>query len=153
MAASSIPVTTAGTTIHISAALPAAVTETGYGALSFTEIGEITDGGSVGRTYNTVTHSPIGSRGVVKIKGSFDDGTMTIQMAYAPGNAGQVLVETALDDDAFYSFKVVLQNGTIKFFQAQVTSAPVNIGSVDTVTGSTVNLAIKSGSIVTKHPA
>lgn len=153
MAASSNPVTSAGTTIHISAALPAAVTATGYTALSFTEIGEVTDGGSVGRTYNVVNHNPLGSRGTVKIKGSFDDGTMTVQMAYAPGNAGQVLVETALDDDEFYSFKVVLQNGTIKYFQAQVTSAPVNIGGVDTVTGATVNLAIKSGSIVTKHPA
>ena len=153
MAASSTPVTSAGTTISISAALPASVTKTAYAALSWTEIGEITDGGTVGRTYNVVNHSPLGTRGVVKIKGSFDDGTMTVQMAYAPGNAGQVIVQTALDDDDFYSFKIVLQNGTVIYCQAQVTSAPVNIGSVDTVTGETASLAVKSGSIVFAHPA
>lgn len=153
MAASSTPVTSAGSTIGISASLPASLTASGYTALTYTDIGEVTDGGSIGRTYNIVNHSPLATRGVVKLKGSFDDGTVTLQLAYAPGNAGQVLVETALNDDDFYSFELELQNGTIIYFQAQVTSAPVNVGSVDTVTGMTVNLAVKSGSIVKKQPA
>ena len=91
--------------------------------------------------------------GTVKLKGSFDDGTMTLQLSYAPGDAGQVLLETALDDDDFYSFELTLQNGTIIYFQAQVNSAPVNVGTTDTITGMTVSLGIKSGSIVKKHPA
>lgn len=153
MAASTEPVTSAGSTIAISATLPASLTSTAYAALTFTDIGEVTDGGSIGRTYNTVNHSPLASRGVVKLKGSFDDGTMTLQLAYAPGDAGQVLLETALDDDDFYAFELTLQNGTIVYFQAQVTSAPINVGTVDTITGMTVNLAIKSGSIIKKHPA
>jgi hypothetical protein len=153
MAGATSAFTSAGTSIAISAALPATVTPTAYAALTYTEIGEITDGGAIGRTYNMVNHSPLATRGVVKLKGSYDDGTMTVQAAYAPGGAGQALVETALDDDDFYSFKVTLQDGTIKFFQAQVTSAPVNIGGVDTVTGTTFNLSIKSGSIKTVLPA
>lgn len=153
MAASSTPVTSAGSTLGISASLPATLTSTAYDALTYTTIGEVTDGGSVGRTYNTVNHQPLATRGVVKLKGSYDDGTMTLQLAYAPGDAGQVLLETALDDDDFYSFELTLQNGTIIYFQAQVTSAPVNVGAVDTITGMSVNLSIKSGSIVKKHPA
>jgi hypothetical protein len=145
--------TSAGTTLAISAALPASVTPTAYAALSYTTIGEITDAGEIGRTYNEVTHSPIGTRGTVKLKGSYTDGTQTLQVAYAPGDAGQVLLETALDDDAFYSFKMTLQDGTVKYYQALVMSAPVNVGGVDSVTSSTISLSIKSGSIKTVLPA
>lgn len=153
MAASSLPVTSAGTTLGISASLPASLTTSAYAALTFTNVGEVTDGGSIGRTYNIVNHNPLATRGTVKLKGSFDDGTVQLQVAYAPGDAGQVLVQTALDDDDFCSFAMTLQNGTIVYFQAQVTSAPINVGGVDTVTSITVNLAVKSGSIKIKHPA
>lgn len=145
--------TAAGTTISISAALPASITKTGYAALAFTEIGEITDGGSVGRTYNIVEHLPLSKRGKVKIKGSFDDGTLTIQAAFAPGDAGQIIVETALDDDDFYSFEIELQDGTKIYFLAQVTSAPVSIGTADSIVGTTFNVSVKSGSIIRSLPA
>jgi hypothetical protein len=144
--------TSAGTTLALSATLPASLSASAYGVPVYTLIGEVTDAGSLGRTYAVVNHQPLATRGTVKLKGSFDDGTMTVQMAYAPGNAGQVLLETALDDDDFYAFKMVLQDGTIKFFQAMVTSDPVNVGTVDTVTGATVNLAVKSGTIITVLP-
>lgn len=153
MAANTEAMTSAGSTLAISAALPATVTPTAYAALTFTTIGEITDLGAIGRTYNEVTHSPIGTRGLVKLKGSFNDGTKTVQAAYAPGNAGQALVQTALDDDAFYSFKETLQNGAVIYYQAQVLSAPINIGSVDTVTGTTFQISLKSGTIKIVQPA
>lgn len=153
MPASTKVATTAGSSLAISAVLPAAITPSAYAALTYTPIKEATDLGAIGRTYNVVNHSPVDDRGVVKIKGSFDDGTMTIQLGWAPGDPGQALVETALDDDDFYAFCLTHQNGTKKYFQAQVTSAPVNFGGVDTVTGTTVNLAIKSGTIKTVNPA
>ena len=145
--------TSAGTEYAISAARPTSLTKTAYAALSWTDIAEVTDGGSTGRTYNTVTHQPLATRGVVKLKGSYNDGDKVLQAAYAPGDPGQALVATALDDDDFYSFRETLQDGTIKYFQAQVSSAPVNIGGVDSVTGTTFNLSIKSGTIVTALPA
>lgn len=153
MAGATEAFTSAGTTIAISAARPASVTPTAYAALTYTTVGEITDAGSIGRTYNEVTHSPLGTRGTQKLKGSYNDGTQTLQLAYAPGNAGQALIQTALDDDDYYSFKATLQDGTIAYYQALVMSAPLNIGGVDTVTNSTVGLSIKSGSIKIVLPA
>lgn len=152
MAFSADAQTAAGTTIAISAAHPAAVTQTGYAALSYTTIGEVTDPGAYGRTYNTVTHSPLAERGVVKLKGSYNDGTMTLQAAYAPGDAGQVLVNTAVDTDAYYTFKVTFQDGMIVYFQAMVMSAPVTIGSVDAIVTVAIGLELKSGSIKTVAP-
>lgn len=147
MAGATSPFTAAGTSIAISASLPGSLTTTAYDALTYTTIGEVTDAGSVGRTYNIVNHNPLATRGTVKLKGSYDDGTVTIQAAFVPGNAGHALVETALDDDDFYSFKETLQDGTKIFYQAQVTSAPVTIGTVDNVVTVQFNVSIKSGSI------
>jgi hypothetical protein len=145
--------TSAGTTIHVSAALPASITKTAYAALTYTKVGEVSDGGAVGRTYKTVEFTALDSRGTRKLKGSFDDGTMALQVGYAPGDAGQAILATALDDDDFYAFKVILQSGVTKYFLAQVISDPVNIGSVDSVTMGTVNLSIKSGSLITALPS
>lgn len=153
MAGSTEAQTAAGSTIAISAGIPATVTPTGYAALTYTLIGEVTELPAMGRTYNEVTHSPLAERGVVKKKGSYNDGTLTIPAAYAPGDAGQVLVDTAVDDDDYYSFKTVLQDGTIRYSQAMVMSAPVTPGSVDSIVNVSIGLSVKSGSIVTVLPA
>lgn len=145
--------THAGTALAISAALPGSLTKTAYAALSWTPIGEVTDAGQVGRVYNLVSHNPLATRGVQRKKGSYSDGDPQVQLAYAPGNAGQVLLETALDSDAYYSFRETLQNGTIIYYQAQITSFPIAGGGVDTAVMSTITLAAKSDSIVKAHPA
>lgn len=152
MPAASSAFTAAGTGLSISSTLPATLTKTAYAALTWNPIGEVTDGGQIGRTYNQVTHSPLATRGVVKLKGSFDDGTIQVEAAYAPGDAGQVIVQAALASDNFYSFKYVLQDGTVIYFEAQVQSAPVKIGGVDSVVGTTFQLAVKSGTIVFSFP-
>jgi hypothetical protein len=152
MPASALARTTAGAILAVSAAAPTTNTKTAYAALTFATIGEIEDLGTIGRSYNTVTFSPVATRGVRKIKGSFNDGQMPVKIAYAPGDAGQVIVAAALDDDAFYSFKLTLQDGTIKYFRAQVSSYPVELGGVDSITMSTVNLEIMSGTIITVTP-
>jgi hypothetical protein len=146
--------TAAGSTLYISAGLPASSPRVVYAALTYTEVGEVTDGGGgIGRTYNVVQHQPLSKRGVVKLKGSFDDGTQNPQMAYAPGDAGQTLLKTALDDDAFYSLYWELQDGTKIYFQSQVTALPTNIGTADTIVGSAPGLAVKSGTLVYVYPA
>lgn len=152
MPASTQVATTAGAALSISAALPSTVDAAGYAALSYTEVKEATDLGSIGREYNLVDHSPLSTRGVQQFKGSFRDGAMTVQLGWAPGDPGQVLVETALNSDAYRSFKLLHQNGSTIYFQALVTSAPLNLGGQDQITGKTMNLAIKSGSIVVVHP-
>src|SRR5258706_15975839 len=101
--------TVAGTLISISAAQPATFNVAGYAALSWTGIAEITDGGDHGREYAVVTHMPIASRGVQKFKGSFNEGSKSLQLALDNDDAGQVLAKAALLSDNDYSFKVAYQ--------------------------------------------
>lgn len=140
--AGSKAMTSAGTTIEISAALPATYDQTAFTALAYTEIGEVSDLGEFGREYNIVKFNPLKDRRTVKRKGSFDDGTVQVQLAKAATDAGQILLKSAVNSDASHSVKIVLQDGTTFYFTAQVSSSTVNVGNVDQITSSTFKLEI-----------
>lgn len=143
MAAASLAFTSAGTTFSIGAA-PATYDVSGFSAVSFTAVGEITDIGTFGRNYKLVTHNPIGTRNTVKRKGSYNNGTISLKMAKAGGggDAGQAALLLASTSDASYAIKIVLQNGTIAYFTGQVMSGMTNVGNVDTITALDVSIEI-----------
>lgn len=135
--------TVAGTKIYIKAGQPAAFDAAGYAALSgWGEIGEITDGGTHGKTFAEVTHSPIGTRMIQKFKGSINIGTKTLNLGIDDDDAGQIVLKAALDSDADYSFKVEYQDGAIDYFQAKVMSFDKAATSVDSIRSATVNLGL-----------
>lgn len=140
--------TSAGSTIALTATAPATFDASGYGALTYTTIGEVTDLGEFGKVYAVVTHNPLASRNTVKRKGSYNNGSVAIQLALDEDDAGQTLAETALDSDDSYTFEVTLQNGAVYYFTAQVTSFPIQVGSVDQITTATLNVEIDSDDIV-----
>lgn len=148
--------TNAGTDIGISAALPATYTKAGYDALTFASIGEITNGGSHGRTYQVVNHNPIKTRGTQKFKGSFNEGQKTLQLAVDNDDPGQEVVKTALNDDADYAFKVTYQDGSIDYFIAKVVSWSKSTESVDSMYSASVGLELttsKDGVGIIEVPA
>lgn len=135
----------AGSTIKISAGIPATYDAAGYAALTSTLIGEVTDLGEFGRSYNLVTHNPLGTRGTTKLKGSYNEGTISMQLGLDTDDAGQILAKAASKSDADYSFTLETQNGDKYYFAAKVMSFMVSVGSVDTVTGATISLELTSG--------
>lgn len=138
--------TSAGTTIKLSAGTPATFNAAGYAALIWTTIGEVTDLGEFGREFNLVTHNPLGSRGTVKKKGSFNEGSITLQLGLDTDDAGQILAKTAHLSDNDYSFEIATQNGDKYYFQAQVMSFKVGVGGVDQITAATIMLEITTNS-------
>lgn len=138
--------TSAGTTIAVSASTPATFDGTGYNALSWTAVGEVVNLGEFGREYNVITHNPVGSRGTVKKKGSFNEGQIALQIGLDTDDAGQILLKAAAASDNDYSFRLTTQNGDKYYFQAQVSSFKVAVGGVDDITSATVNLEIQTNS-------
>lgn len=137
--------TTAGTTLYITATTPATFDATGY-ATAFQSgaktVGEIIDLGEFGREYTLVTHNPIDTRGTQKFKGSFNEGSMALQLGLDQDDEGQILMQTALNSDADYSFEITLQNGDIAYFQAKVMSFKIGAGGVDNITSATCTLEL-----------
>lgn len=93
--------TAAGVSLYIGTTALNAATD------SYTEVGEVISIPSFGRTYDEVKYSPLSSRGVQKFKGSFDDGSIAVQLGKDAGDAGQALLAAALNTDFDYNFKVV----------------------------------------------
>lgn len=134
--------TSAGSVLAISASAPATFGAAGYAALAFTQIGEITDLGEFGREFALVTHNPVDSRGTVKKKGSFNEGSMTVQLGLDSDDAGQILAKAGSQSDDDYSFQLTDQKGDVYYFQAQIMSWKVGVGSVDTITSATMVVEI-----------
>lgn len=134
--------TSAGTTLKVSHASPATHDGAGFAALVFSTVGEITDMGEFGREYNLVTHNPIDTRGTQKYKGSFNEGSITLQLGLDTDDTGQIKLKEGLNSDNDYSFKVTTQGGDVYYFTAKVMSFKVGIGSVDSITSATVMLEI-----------
>lgn len=138
--------TSAGTTIGITSMAPATFNVTGYDALTFTAIGEVTDLSEFGKEFALVTHNPVGSRGTQKFKGSFNEGTMNLQLGLDTDDAGQVLAKAAALSDLDYYFKVTTQNGDIYYFAGKVMMFKVVIGSVDQITSANMTIELTSNS-------
>ena len=134
--------TSAGTTISVSESAPESYDVTGFEALSFSEVGEVSDLGEFGREYSEVTFNPLGDRRTVKRKGSFNDGNITMTLARVPSDSGQAILQDALDNDDSFHFVVELQDGTKLYFAAQVMSYTTNVGGVDQITSASVTLGI-----------
>lgn len=134
--------TSAGTTISVSESAPGSYDVTGFEALTFSEVGEVSDLGEFGREYSEVTFNPLGDRRTVKRKGSFNDGNITMTLARVPSDSGQAILQDALDNDDSFHFVVELQDGTKLYFAAQVMSYTTNVGGVDQITSASVTLGI-----------
>lgn len=136
----------AGASIGISAAAPATYNVAGYEALTYSTIGEVTDLGEFGREYNLITHNPIDTRATKKLKGSYNEGQISLTVALDTADAGQNLAKTASASDADYSLVITMQNGAKYYFPAKVMSFKIGVGSVDNVVSATISLEITSSS-------
>lgn len=133
--------TSAGALFGVSAAAPASYDQSGYEALTFTTVGEITDLGEIpSRVYELVTHQPVATRGVQKLKGGYNLGSQTITLAIDPEDAGQMLLDTATNSDSPVSISIKHPTlGTI-FARALVMGGPKNYGDVNSTATRTVTL-------------
>lgn len=139
----STAITTAGTTFEVSASLPATYDASGFGALAYTLTGEVTDIGEFGKTYEVITHNPIADRKTYKFKGNYNNGALTIALAYDASDAGQVILKNYLDLDTDLSIKITNSDATVDYFTGKVVSYQKAVASGSVLTGS-VSIEINS---------
>lgn len=146
MAAQTSVSTGAGTTIGIVLGAPATYDSTGYAALTFVTIGEVTDIPDFGREFEMVTHKPISSRGTVKKKGGFNEGAIDLKLGLNTDDAGTVLLKAAALSDVDYSFKITHPTGDVYYFRALTLSFKVATGNSGAIISATAKLEIQTNS-------
>lgn len=137
--------TSAGTFIYISDPITALATTYDVATFAtgvYVKIGEVEDLGSFGKKYNLVTFNPLGDRGTVKRKGSYNEGTVTLKAAAAPTDGGQIKLNAAKESDSSYAFKVVTQSGSTYYFTAQTMGVTLEVGTVDNIMKISADLEI-----------
>jgi hypothetical protein len=137
--------TSAGTTLKIATGKPTTYDAAGFAAVATPVlVGEITDLGEFGKEYNSVDHVALGSRQKRKFKGSFDNGSLNLQMGRDVSDVGQLALKAALLSDASFTFCVTFQDGAKNYFTGKVMSYKTTVGSVDQITGANTVIAIDS---------
>lgn len=153
MAFTSTPRTAGGTTVSISATLPASITATAYGAVSFTLVGEVTNIGELGKVWSTTAHQALAKKYPDHFKATYDNAAITLQAAYAPGDAGQVIVKAAVESTSAYSFKITFPDGEVEYFEALVLSAAVTPGASADIVGANIQIQPLNATNKTVAPA
>ena len=132
----------AGSKVSISAGVPTTFDVTGFSALTYTRVKEVTDIGMIGPESAVILHNPVDENGTYKFKGSRNNGQLALKGARAPSDAGQTLLIAAEAADNPYSFKIELQDGTTIYAQGLVMSHKTSIGGQGQITGFESNVEI-----------
>jgi hypothetical protein len=144
-------VSSVGTIVSVSTTSPATYDAAGFGALTFSACGELAELPSFGAEAALATHTPLATGIVAKRRGSLNYGSVALTMAVSDADTGQTVLqdaaEAAAGTDAQVSVKVVLVNGEIQYFTAQVMSYKVNVGNADAITMAEVTLEIDNSII------
>ena len=145
--------TAQGCKFYIGPQNTSASTTAAYDALSYTEVGEIENMGDFGDTFNPVTFTALANGRTRKFKGSVNGGTMSLVCGLDESDPGQDALRAALDETSSatweYAFKIELNdsagtNPTTYYFRGLVMSSTREIGEVENIIRTTVNVEINS---------
>lgn len=132
----------AGLTFDISANVPVSQTYSAYEALTYSNIGYMSEFGEHGTEYEVTTFNPITTRGTLKFKTSLDYGNKSIDLAYDPTDGGILLLKEALNTQLEYAFRLVYKDNVTEYFTAKVTSIIRSSGSIKSMRMLSVMLNI-----------
>lgn len=149
-------VSSVGTVVSVSNSSPATYNSAGFAALTWTACGELAELPSFGAEAALATHTPLATGIVAKRRGSLNYGSVALTMAVSDDDGGQTILqdaaEAAAGTDAQVAVKVLLVNGEIQYFTAQVMSYKVNVGNADAITMAEVTLEIDNKVIKVAAP-
>lgn len=139
--------TSTGTLIAIVQGEPASFDATGYEALTFVDVGEITDIPEYGPNFQVVTHEPLATGITQKHKGFVDYGSMAYGLGQDTEDAGQqILLDSALLENIneSYSTCITFSDGTKDYFTGKIFSYTTNPGSANSIVASSAQFEINT---------
>lgn len=132
-----------GTKLYVAATTPATEDATGYAAMTWVEVGEISEIPEFGPEYSEVNFTPLATGIKAKYHGELDYGSISLPFALSAGDAGQAALKTAMANKARISFKVEFPKlaststaGPIVYTQGKAFSFTRSASTGDVVSGS-----------------
>lgn len=139
-----------GTTISVVVGEPATYDDTGFNALTYQEIGEVTSIGEYGGSAQVNQNIPLKTGVVNKRAGSYDYGSAATQITRDTADAGQTALKTGFDGAQkgnVHSIKITFPDASIQYFTAIISSFTTNVGDANTWTQAACNLDLTNAVI------
>jgi hypothetical protein len=125
------PISYIGATIGIVASSPATIDSSGFGALSYTTIGEVVSWGAVGDQTDNISIPLLNGR-VKHVNGAADGGEIAWTVRYEAADGGQVILNAQNNTQTNCSIKITDPDGKIAYTQGLV----ANVKDMDRATGN-----------------
>ena len=125
-----------GTTLSVVLGEPATYDSTGFAALSYTEVGEVSEIGEFGGSSEVLTFTPIKTGVIQKAIGPTNYGTIGLQYARNASDAGVIILKAGFDGanrDAEHSFKVTYPDTSVEYFTGKIASHTSNVGGASNI--------------------
>lgn len=129
-----------GTTISIVVGAPATYDDTGYAALTYVKVGEVTSMGTFGGSATVTTNIPLETGIVDKHIGSIDYGQLPLTIAADSTDAGQLLLKAGFDGvskglEHSIEFSIPTASGTnvTKYTSAKISSFETDLSDADSI--------------------
>lgn len=139
--------TSTGIKFSVAAELPSTFDEAGYSAVTWTEVGAVTDIPEYGPSIAVVESMPLATGTVEKYQGFINYGSTSIGLEYDVSDAGQTILSDAIVPGAAFvphSFKVEYNDSSVEYFHGGVFSYTRTPGSANSMVGSTAQIEINS---------
>lgn len=136
-----------GLKYSIAEGAPATEDGAGYGALSFTQVKEVTNYPPFGATVAVIESNPLETGVTEKYKGFTNFGSTSVDMDLDTEDAGQQAVISAAEGAnkaLMHSHKLEYPSGEVRYFQGQVFSAQENPGGTNSMITLSANIEISS---------
>jgi hypothetical protein len=144
MAAPTTVQSMSGATLALSAALPLTYDAAGYAATTmvYTLIGAIENFGNHGATATITEFTDVATATTTKVKGAKNYGTKSLTLGSIPSDAGQALLDTAMESTNRYSAKLTYPSGAVHYMDVLVAKTEFQDGAVNDIQKRNVDLAI-----------
>lgn len=141
--------TSTGVNIRAVEGAPATFDQAGFEALSFVNIGQVSNIPAFGPTVQVVESNPLATGITEKFVGFVNYGSVALEADYDDEDAGQALVTDAVTttDASFgkdFSFELEYQSGAKRYWVGKFFSATENPGSANSMVSTSMNVEINT---------
>jgi len=138
-------ITYIGSTLSVVASAPATEDQSGYEALSWTEVGKVISIGELGDTSEDVTFDILKTGRRSHVSGVKDLGEISVVLEYDRADAGLTILETANNGNTTHSFKVTDTDGDDFYFQGVIANLRDSERSASAYKGQTFVIRGQTG--------
>lgn len=140
--------TSTGVQLGVADETPATNDAAGFGALTFVEVGEVTDLPEYGPNVQVVESQPLATGVTEKFNGFINYGSIALGLELDTEDDGQQVLEAGVPVPPAqftpHSFEITYPDGTVEYFTGGIFSYTRNPGSANSMVGSTVQVEINS---------